>query len=148
MLNALDGRKVDRILHLAGMLSLPSEENPWAALNVDAVENSQRSGGGETLFKVGKLIFSSSIAVYSEDLPAGEIFTETTCSRPRTMYGSCKVFGEVMGRFYSRRFHLDFRGVRLPSVVGPFSTAVHMSSYNCWAIEASERPRLCTARGA
>ncbi len=133
VLNALDGRKVDRILHLAGMLSLPSEENPWAAFNVNAV-GTYNVLEAARLFKVGKLIFSSSIAVYSEDLPAGEI-TETACSRPRTMYGSCKVFGELMGRFYSRRFDLDFRGVRLPSVVGPFSTAVHMSSYNCWAIE-------------
>jgi threonine 3-dehydrogenase len=139
VLNALDGRKVDRIFHLAGMLSLPSEENPWAAFNVNAV-GTYNVIEAARLFKVGKVIFSSSIAVYSEDLPGGEI-TETTCSRPRTMYGSCKVFGELMGRFYSRRFDLDFRGIRLPSVVGPFSTAVHMSSYNCWAIEESLRGR-------
>jgi threonine 3-dehydrogenase len=139
VLNALDGRKVERIIHLAGMLSLPSEENPWAAFNVNAV-GTYNVIEAARLFKVAKVIFSSSIAVYSEDLPGGEI-TEATCSRPRTMYGSCKVFGELMGRFYARRFGLDFRGIRLPSVVGPFSTAVHMSSYNCWAIEEPLRGR-------
>jgi threonine 3-dehydrogenase len=139
VLNALDGRKVERIFHLAGMLSLPSEENPWAAFNVNAA-GTYNVIEAARLFKVGKVIFSSSIAVYSEDLPEGEI-TETACSRPRTMYGSCKVFGELMGRFYTRRFGLDFRGIRLPSVVGPFSTAVHMSSYNCWAIEKPLRGR-------
>jgi threonine 3-dehydrogenase len=133
VLNAITGRGVDRIIHLAGMLSLPSEENPWAAFNVNA-------GGtynvleGARIFGVDRVVFSSSIAVYSDDLPDREI-DESACSKPRTMYGSCKVFGELLGRFYARRFGLDFRGLRLPSVVGPFSAAVHMSSYNCWAIE-------------
>ncbi len=139
VLNAVAGRNLNRIFHLAGMLSLPSEENPWAAFTVNA-------GGtynileAARLFSVDKVIFSSSIAVYSDDLPNGEI-DEAACSKPRTMYGSCKVFGELLGRFYARRFGLDFRGLRLPSVVGPFSTAVHMSSYNCWAIEEPLRGR-------
>ncbi|MBI5248705.1 MAG: NAD-dependent epimerase/dehydratase family protein [Desulfomonile tiedjei] len=139
VLNVLAPRNVKRIFHLAGMLSLPSEENPWAAFNVNAV-GTYNILEAARLFNVGTLILSSSIAVYSEDLPGNEI-TETTLSRPKTMYGACKVFGELLGRFYSRRFGLDFRGIRLPSVVGPFSTAVHMSSYNCWAIEEPLRGR-------
>jgi threonine 3-dehydrogenase len=139
VLNAVAGRGVDRIFHLAGMLSLPSEQNPWAAFNVNAV-GTYNVLEAARLFSVDKVIFSSSIAVYSDDLPNREI-DESACSKPRTMYGSCKVFGELLGRFYSRRFGLDFRGLRLPSVVGPFSTAVHMSSYNCWAIEESLRGR-------
>ena len=139
VLNALTGRNVDRIFHLAGMLSLPSEEKPWAAFNVNAV-GTYNVLEAARLFSVPQVIFSSSIAVFSEDLPTGEI-TEIACTRPRTMYGTCKVFGELMGRFYSRRFAMDFRGIRLPSVVGPFSTVVHMSSYNCWAIEEPLRNR-------
>jgi len=133
VLNALAGRNVDRIFHLAGMLSLPSEENPWAAFNVNAA-GTYHVLEAARLFSVRQVILSSSIAVYSEGLPEGEI-DEATYSRPRTMYGICKVFGEHLGRFYGRRFGLDFRGIRLPSVVGPFSTVVHMSSYNCLAIE-------------
>jgi len=139
VLNAVAERGVDCIFHLAGMLSLPSEDNPWAAVNVNAM-GTYHVLEAARLFNVEKVIFSSSIAVYSEDLPEGEI-TETTYSRPKTLYGSCKVFGELMGRFYARRFGLDFRALRLPSVVGPFSTAVHMSSYNCWAIEEALKGR-------
>ncbi len=133
VLNGVAGRNVDRIFHLAGMLSLASEDNPWAAFNVNAA-GTYHVLEAARLFSVDQVIFSSSIAVYSEDLPEGEI-SEATNSRPRTMYGACKVFGEHLGRFYSRRFGLDFRGIRLPSVVGPFSTVIHMSSYNCLAIE-------------
>lgn len=133
VLNACAGREIGRIFHLAGMLSLPSEENPRAAFNVNAAGTHNVLEAARKC-SVKQVIFSSSIAVYSEDLPEGEI-DETTYARPRTMYGICKVFGEHLGRFYSRRFGLDFRGIRLPSVVGPFATVVHMSSYNCLAIE-------------
>ncbi len=131
--NAVIGRDVDRIFHLGGLLSVPSEQNPWRAFDVNAVGTYNLLEVAR-IFGVRQVVFSSSIAVYSEDLPESEV-TETTCCHPTTIYGSCKVFGELLGRYYSQRFGLDFRGVRLPSVVGPFSTVSHMSSYNCWAIE-------------
>jgi threonine 3-dehydrogenase len=131
--NAFSQRKVDRIFHLGGMLSLPSEQNPWQAFDVNAV-GTYNVLEAARIFRVEQVVFSSSIAVYSEDLPDDDV-TETTCCHPATIYGACKVFGELLGMYYARRFGLDFRGLRLPSVVGPFSTVSHMSSYNCWAIE-------------
>jgi threonine 3-dehydrogenase len=137
--NAISERKVDRIYHLGGMLSMPSEQNPWQAFDVNAV-GTYNVLEAARIFGVKQLVFSSSIAVYSEDLPDDEV-TETTCCHPTTIYGACKVFGELLGGYYARRFGLDFRGLRLPSVVGPFSTVSHMSSYNCWAIEESLKGR-------
>ncbi|MGO9117216.1 MAG: NAD-dependent epimerase/dehydratase family protein [Desulfomonilaceae bacterium] len=131
--NAFSKRNVDRIFHLGGMLSLPSEQNPWQAFDVNAV-GTYNILEAARIFGVKQVVFSSSIAVFSEDLPDDEV-TETTCCHPLTIYGTCKVFGELLGKYYARRFGLDFRAVRLPSVVGPFSTVSHMSSYNCWAIE-------------
>ena len=137
--NAFSQRKVDRIFHLGGMLSLPSEQNPWQAFDVNAV-GTYNVLEAARIFRVRQVIFSSSIAVYTEDLSEDEV-TETTCCHPATIYGTCKVFGELLGTYYARRFGLDFRAVRLPSVVGPFSTVSHMSSYNCWAIEEPLRGR-------
>jgi threonine 3-dehydrogenase len=131
--NSVSERNVDRVFHLGGMLSLPSERNPWQAFDVNAV-GTYNVLEAARIFSVGQVVFSSSIAVYSEDLP-DNVVTETTCCHPATIYGACKVFGELLGKYYARRFGLDFRGLRLPSVVGPFSTVSHMSSYNCWAIE-------------
>ena len=60
---------------------------------------------------------------------------DRTIQRPSSFYGVSKTFGELLGRFYHRKFGLDFRGVRLPSVVGPGARTAHMSIYNAWAIE-------------
>jgi len=124
---------VDAIFHLGGMLSMPSEGDPLGAFDVNAAGTLNILEAARAA-KVGLFIYASSIAVYSEDLPSGPI-TDATLQRPTTMYGATKVFGELLGRFYARRYGLDFRGLRIPSVVGPGSKVPHMSIYNCWAIE-------------
>jgi nucleoside-diphosphate-sugar epimerase len=85
-------------------------------------------------------VFASSIAVYGEGL-SGDSIGDDSLQRPTTIYGAGKVFGELQGRFYARRFGLDFRGLRVPSVVGPDSRVSHMSIYNCRAIEEPLRGR-------
>ena len=40
-----------------------------------------------------------------------------------------------MGRFYARKFGLDFRAVRFPSIVGPGVRTPGIVQYNAWAIE-------------
>jgi len=40
-----------------------------------------------------------------------------------------------MGRFYKRKFGLDFRGVRYPAIIGPGVKTPGIVQYNAWAIE-------------
>jgi len=84
--------------------------------------------------KMARVIYGSTIATYSKDIPGDEI-DDRTIQRPSSFYGVSKTFGELLGRFYHRKFGLDFRGVRLPSIVGPGAKTAHMSIYNAWAIE-------------
>ncbi len=137
LIDAIGQHRADTVFHLGGMLSMPCERDPWGAFEVNVAGTyhlfeAARLGGAE------RVLLSSSIAVYGEDLPAGPI-TDHSLQRPASMYGTSKVFGELLGRFYARCFGLDFRGLRIPSVVGPGSKVPHMSIYNCWAIE---RPLL------
>jgi threonine 3-dehydrogenase len=81
-----------------------------------------------------QVIYGSTIATYSKDIP-GAVIDDQTIQRPSSFYGVSKTFGELMGRYYHRRFGVDFRGVRLPSIVGPGAKTEHMSIYNAWAIE-------------
>ncbi len=139
MRGLIRSHEVETVFHLGGMLSLPSERDPRAAFEVNVKGVSQvleaaRQGGAR------QVIFASSIAVYGLDLPDGPV-DETSLERPTTMYGVAKVFGELLGRYYARRYGLDFRGLRLPSGVGPGSRVPHMSIYNCWAIEEPLRGR-------
>ena len=91
------------------------------------------AGGGADQEAV-QVIYGSTIATYSKDIPGDEI-DDRTIQRPSSFYGVSKTFGELLGRFYHRKFGLDFRGVRLPSIVGPGARTAHMSIYNAWAIE-------------
>jgi threonine 3-dehydrogenase len=45
--------------------------------------------------------------------------SDTVLQRPRDFYGVGKLYCEGLGRMYRRKFGLDFRGLRYPSVVGP-----------------------------
>lgn len=117
LIEILRRHEADTVFHLGGMLSVPSEEDPWSAYEVN-IQGTYRLMEAARLCGVGKFILASSIAVYSQDLPAGPV-DETSVEHPTTIYGVGKVCGELMGRFYQRRFGLDFRALRLPSVVGP-----------------------------
>lgn len=133
LLNTVRHYEVDTVYHLGGMLSLPSEEDPWNAFEVNVV-GTYNALEACRLSGIGKMIFASSIAVFGEGI-TGEVITDDTLQRPASFYGAGKVFSELQGRFYARRFGLDFRGLRVPSVVGPGSRVAHMTIYNCWAIE-------------
>lgn len=133
LLNTVREHGVRTVYHLGGMLSMPSERDPWGAFEIN-VAGTYHVLEACRLEGVERCVFASSIAVYAEGL-TGDTITDDSLQRPTSMYGAGKVFSELQGRFYARRFGLDFRGLRVPSVVGPGSRVAHMSIYNCWAIE-------------
>ena len=65
--------------------------------------------------------------------------TDATVQHPFTVYGVTKVFGEQIGAYYRRRFGLDFRGLRYPSIVGPGVKTPSVVQFTSWAIEQSAR---------
>lgn len=133
LMDCVEKRAVDRIFHLGGMLSLPSENNHWAAFDANII-GTYNVLETARIKKMSQVIYGSTIATYSKDIPGDEI-DDRTIQRPSSFYGVSKTFGELLGRFYHRKFSLDFRGVRLPSIVGPGAKTAHMSIYNAWAIE-------------
>jgi len=131
--NAIKDHEVKSIFHLGAMLSIPSDANPWAAYRVNA-NGMMHVLEAARLFDVEKVIFTSTAAVYTgHTLP----IDDSTVQTPGTMYGLTKLFGEHLGRFYWKKFGLDFRAVRYPTVVGPGARTRHMSQYMPWMIEYS-----------
>jgi threonine 3-dehydrogenase len=51
------------------------------------------------------------------------------------MYGVTKVFGERLGEYYHGKFGVNFRGVRLPSVIGPGRGSGGVSAYSSLIIQ-------------
>jgi threonine 3-dehydrogenase len=133
LLNIIKTEVIDTIFHLGGLLSIPSEKKPWASFQSNVVGTFNVLEAAR-LEKVDKIIYSSTIAIYSKDIQSNGI-DDFTLQRPTTMYGATKVFGELLGRVYARKFGIDFRGIRFPSVVGPGVKTAHMSIYHSWAVE-------------
>ncbi len=126
--------EIDRIFHLAALLSTRAEFTPVAAhqVNVEGtltlLEFAQREG--ESHGRAVIFVYPSSIAVYG--LPdvatkarAGRV-TEDEFAHPTTMYGCNKLYCEELGRYYARHYkqlsvdvtpHVDFRAVRFPGLI-------------------------------
>jgi nucleoside-diphosphate-sugar epimerase len=137
VLDAAKQAKPRVIYHLGAMLSIPANADPPAAFATN-VEGTFHVLEAARLLEVEHVRFTSTTATYGLDIE-GRSIGDRTLQRPATLYGTTKVFGELMGRFYRTRFGIDFRAVRFPSVVGPGATVPHVSIYNSWAIEKAVR---------
>lgn len=69
-----------------------------------------------------RLYTPSTIGAYGfyDDYKMRKDVHEDTYQRPRTMYGVTKVFMELLGQYYSQKYGLDFRCLRLPGVLSAF----------------------------
>jgi threonine 3-dehydrogenase len=137
VLDVVKSSRPDVIYHLGAMLSVPSDADPASAIQTNAMGTFYVLEAAR-LFDVRQVIFSSSIGSYGYDIE-GDTLTDTTLQRPVIFYGATKAFGEHMGLFYKRKYGLDFRGIRYPSVIGPGVTTPGMVQYTSWMIEESAK---------
>jgi threonine 3-dehydrogenase len=126
--------EVDRVFHLAALLSTRAEFTPVNAHEVnvhgtlDLLEFAQKQG--ESHGRTVIFIYPSSIATYGiPDLETkmrrGPV-REDEHPHPQTMYGCNKLYCEELGRYYSRHYkqlsvdvtpRVDFRAVRFPGLI-------------------------------
>jgi threonine 3-dehydrogenase len=137
LLDAVAASRPRTIYHLGAMLSVPGEADPVGAIQVNAMGTLHVLEAAR-LFGVEQVIFTSTVVTFGRDLP-GPVVDDATLQRPQFIYGITKVFGEHLGFYYRRRYGLDFRGVRFPSIVGPGVKTPAIVQYNSWMIEASAR---------
>ena len=122
------------IYHLGAMLSIPSEGNPQASIETNAI-GTYRLLEAARQNEVRQVLFASSIGVYGADIQ-DEVISDITIQRPSLIYGVTKVFGEQLGMYYKRKYGLDFRGIRYPSIIGPGVTSFGVVQFTSWVIEA------------
>ena len=70
----------------------------------------------------------------------------STLQRPISVYGVSKLCGELLGRFYRKRFDVDFRCIRYPNIFGPSVKPHKKLQYIAWMIQnaALGRPVECS----
>jgi nucleoside-diphosphate-sugar epimerase len=126
--------EVDRVFHLAALLSTRSEFTPTTAHHVNVegtlnlLEFAQRQG--ESHGRPVVFIYPSSIAAFGlPDLEtkarAGRV-REDEYAHPKTMYGCNKLYCELLGHYYACDYkqlsadaiaRVDFRAVRFPGLI-------------------------------
>jgi len=134
VMNVVKENSIEGIFHLGSMLSVPSEENPWASFQTN-VAGTMHVLETARLFGVKRMVFASTAATYG--LGTTGLITDETLQRPTTMYGTGKLYGELLGRFYRRKFDLDFRCLRYFSVIGPGVRTMAVSQFSSWMVESA-----------
>jgi nucleoside-diphosphate-sugar epimerase len=86
---------------------------------------------------VSQVLFSSSLGAYGMDLSDDAVLGDKTLQRPISFYGVTKLFSEGAGRFYRRKYGLDYRGIHYPAIVGPGIRAAGFVTYTSAMIEKS-----------
>ncbi len=132
--NVIKDYNIKTIFHLAAMLTVPSEANPWRSIDVNAL-GTYHVLEAARIFQVEKVLFTSSIGTYG--VTQDTVVTNQTAQRPTNIYGISKVFGELLGLYYHKKFGIDFRGVRFPSLLGPGVKTPGVGQYNPLVIEAA-----------
>ena len=133
VLNAVKATRPDVIYHMGGMLSAPSDADPAASIEANALGTFHVLEAAR-LFDVPQVLFTSSLAVYGADITE-DFIDDNTLQRPLLFYGATKSFAENMGRFYKRKYGIDFRGIRYPSIIGPGMNTPGVAQYNPGVIE-------------
>jgi len=105
---------IDSIFNLVALLSATGEKNPELAwkINMGALLNSL-----ELAKEFHTALFTpSSIGAFGASTPHDHT-PQDTVMRPNTMYGVCKVSGELLSDYYHERFGVDTRSVRFPGII-------------------------------
>jgi nucleoside-diphosphate-sugar epimerase len=130
--------EIEKIYHLAALLSTRAEYTPGAAhrVNVEGTMSLLELAADQSRWRGEPVmfIFPSSIAVYGlPDLETKEEFVrvrEWEWNNPTTMYGCNKLYGEMLGNYYTRNYQqlaaeepvkIDFRCVRYPGLISAFT---------------------------
>ena len=100
ILDALDAERYAELATLA-----------WK-INIGALTNSL-----EVARQYNCALFTpSSIGAFGGDFPRDNT-PQDTIMQPNTMYGVCKVTGELLSNYYHTRFGVDTRSVRFPGII-------------------------------
>lgn len=106
--------RIDTIFNLVALLSAVGEKDPQLAWNINmgALMNSL-----EVARQYDCSLFTpSSIGAFGPTSPK-EHTPQDTLMQPTTIYGICKVTGELLSNYYYLKYGVDTRSVRFPGLI-------------------------------
>jgi len=143
VLSVVKEAKPSRIYHLGAMLGQAAEDNPAGAIQINVLGTFYLLEAAR-LFDVRQVLFASSTSIFAQDLPE-RMLRDNYPKHPFAFYAQTKLFNEGTGEFFRRKYGIDFRGIRYPSIVGPGLRAGGILNYTAAMIDHSMRGEPCTA---
>lgn len=106
--------EIDTIFNLVALLSAVGERNPQMAwhVNIGALMNSLEVARQHHC----ALFTPSSIGAFGPLSPKVRT-PQDTVMQPTTIYGICKVTGEMLGNYYHHKYGVDTRSIRFPGII-------------------------------
>jgi nucleoside-diphosphate-sugar epimerase len=106
----------DTLVHLAALLSSAAESDSSLGYRTN-ISSTWPLFEAARSADVGSILFASSNAAYGPDV--GRVARERIYSIPSTIYGVSKIYGELVGTWFHRKYGIPFAAFRYASVIGP-----------------------------
>lgn len=114
--------KIDKIIHLAGLLSIDASANPLASVKVN-IEGTVNVFDTATILNMKRVVYASTLGVFgTPDRRGQEEIKNDSPQAPANIYAAAKTFNEVCAAHYSSQLGLDTIGIRYPFVYGEGQT--------------------------
>ncbi|MFC1912678.1 NAD-dependent epimerase/dehydratase family protein [Chloroflexota bacterium] len=108
-------RDISILYHLCALEPAASEDSP-------SMTYATNSSGTFNVLEISRILeiksvtFTSTMGTFGPNLP--QKVNEEVTQNPTTIYGTTKVCCERLGEYYHKKYALNFRGVRFPSILG------------------------------
>jgi threonine 3-dehydrogenase len=143
VLSVVKETKPSRIYHIGAMLGQAAEDNPAGAIRINVLGTFYLLEAAR-LFGVPQVLFASSVSIFTMDLPE-RMLRDHFPKHPIAFYAHTKLFNEGTGEFFRRKYGIDFRAIRYPSIIGPGTRVGGILNYTADMINYSMRGEPYTA---
>lgn len=114
--------KIDKIIHMAGLLSIDASANPLASVKVN-IEGTVNVFDTARILNMRRVVYASTLGVFgTPDTRGQEYILNDSPKAPANIYAASKTFNEVCAAHYSTQLGLDTIGIRYPFVYGEGQT--------------------------
>ena len=107
--------KISSIFHLGSIVPPAAEESITNTMDIN-FKSTVNILESARMFGVKKVLYASSIGVYGSD--SAHDVDDDAPQFPSHVYGMSKMCSERIGEQYYNRYGVDFRGLRLPAIIG------------------------------